>query len=82
MRAELVCADGVALLAEYLEGALDPRERARIDAHLAGCARCVAYVRSYCETPRIFREATAAREPAGLEQRLLRALRARLGPLS
>ena len=33
------------LLADYVDGALDERERAAVDAHLLGCARCSAEVR-------------------------------------
>jgi anti-sigma factor RsiW len=55
----LVCVDGVDLLTEYLEGALPLARRQAVDAHLAGCPRCVAFVASYRETPRIFRVATA-----------------------
>ena len=60
----IVCADGVAVLMDYLEGVLPERERAALDAHVAGCPRCTAFVWSYRETPRIFRVATAAAMPA------------------
>ena len=33
------------LLADYVDGTLDQRERAAVDAHLLGCARCSAEVR-------------------------------------
>jgi anti-sigma factor RsiW len=33
------------LLADYVDGTLDERERAAVDAHLLGCARCAAEVR-------------------------------------
>jgi hypothetical protein len=33
------------LLADYVDGTLDERERAAVDAHLLGCARCSAEVR-------------------------------------
>jgi anti-sigma factor RsiW len=33
------------LLADYVGGTLDERERAAVDAHLPGCARCSAEVR-------------------------------------
>lgn len=77
MKAELVCADGVALLIDYLEGLLDSEQRGVLEAHLAGCARCVAFVRSYRETPRILRAATLAAMPAELGPRLLGFLRSR-----
>jgi anti-sigma factor RsiW len=53
------CREGVEKLMDYLEGALGSPEREAIDAHVAGCPRCVAFVESYVETPRIWRAATA-----------------------
>ncbi len=52
----LTCRDGVERLMDYLEGALGSPERVAIDAHVAGCPRCVAFVKSYVETPRIVRD--------------------------
>jgi anti-sigma factor RsiW len=40
----LTCAEVVDPLTEYLEGALAPREHARVEEHLATCPDCVAYV--------------------------------------
>ena len=74
---EMICVSGVELLMEYLEGALAPDMRAAIDAHVAGCPRCQAFIGSYQETPRILRDATAIEMPADLEASLLAALRSR-----
>lgn len=71
------CSSGVELLMEYIEGTLAPDVREAIDAHVAECPRCVAFIASYQETPRILRDATAAEMPADLEASLLAALRAR-----
>lgn len=38
--AELSCRELVALVTEYLDGALDLGDRARFEAHLAACAGC------------------------------------------
>jgi anti-sigma factor RsiW len=38
------CKELVELVTDYLEGALAPAERARIDAHLADCDGCTAYL--------------------------------------
>ena len=73
----LTCRDGVERLMDYLEGALGSPERAAIDAHVAGCPRCVAFVKSYVETPRIVRTATAAALPAERATALRRFLAAR-----
>ena len=73
---DLVCMSGVELLMEYMEGALAPDVRMAIEAHVAGCPRCEAFVVSYRETPRIVREATRMEMPPDLEASLLAALRA------
>jgi anti-sigma factor RsiW len=71
----VVCMSGVELLMEYMEGALPSEVRAAIEAHVAGCPRCEAFIASYRETPRIVRDATRIEMPAGLEASLLAALR-------
>jgi anti-sigma factor RsiW len=73
---EIVCASGVDLLMDYLEGVLSADLRSALDAHIAGCPRCVAFIASYRETPRILREATAAALPADLQASLQAFLRA------
>lgn len=76
---QIVCAAGVNRLMEYLEGLLPPDLQAALEAHVAGCARCAAFVASYRETPRIVRDATAAALPADVEAALKSVLRARTG---
>ncbi len=39
-RGKVHCIDLVERVTDYLDGAVDERERARIDAHLDGCADC------------------------------------------
>lgn len=79
MTAGLVCVEGVDLVTDYLEGALPPARREAVDAHLARCPRCVAFVASFRETPRIFRSATAAVLPRSVADALRRSLRRHLG---
>lgn len=62
-------------MTEYLEGALATDVRTAIEAHVAGCSRCDAFIASYRETPRIVRDATTMAMPADLEASLLAALR-------
>ncbi len=69
---QIACVSGVDLLMEYLEGVVAAEVREALDAHVAGCARCAAFIAAYCETPRIVREATATGIPADV-QRSLRA---------
>jgi anti-sigma factor RsiW len=76
---EIVCATGVELLMDYLEGVLSADVRAALDAHVAGCPRCVAFIASYLETPRILREATATGLPADVQLSLRAFLRAQRG---
>ena len=62
---------------DYLEGALGLPEREAIDTHVAGCPRCVAFLESYVETPRIMRAATTGALPAERSAALRRFLAAR-----
>jgi len=41
---DLACKDFVELVTEYLEGTMSASERARVDAHLAGCSFCTTYL--------------------------------------
>jgi anti-sigma factor RsiW len=76
---DVACASGVELLTEYLEGALPDDVRVDLEAHVAGCPRCTAFLASYRETPRILREASGVTLPPDLEESLLRFLRSRRG---
>ena len=67
---DITCRSGVELLMEYLEGLLTPEVNAALEAHVAGCERCSAFVASYRETPRILRTATGVELPADIQQSL------------
>ena len=43
-RQDLVCRDAVALMASYLDDALAPDDRARLEGHLAECPHCAEYL--------------------------------------
>jgi anti-sigma factor RsiW len=43
-RRDLVCAQAVELVTEYLEGSLSRRARRRFEAHVKGCPNCQAYL--------------------------------------
>jgi anti-sigma factor RsiW len=73
---EMTCESGVKVLMEYLEGALAADVRAAVEAHVATCPRCVAFIASYRETPRLVRELTAAEIPPDLVASLRAHLRA------
>jgi anti-sigma factor RsiW len=76
---KIACSSGVALLMDYLEGVLPTEVRAALEAHVAGCDRCAAFVSSYSATPRILRDATAATLPADVEASLQEFLRTSTG---
>jgi anti-sigma factor RsiW len=42
--ADLVCQELVELVTDYLEGALNRRDRKRFERHLAGCPHCPEYL--------------------------------------
>jgi anti-sigma factor RsiW len=71
------CERGVARLMDYLEGVVPRAARERIESHVAGCARCRAFVVSYRATPLILRVATARKPTVDERRRLLAALSAR-----
>jgi anti-sigma factor RsiW len=74
----VVCASGVELLMDYIEGVLPADLSAGLEAHVAGCERCAAFVASYRATPRIVRDATTMTMPPDVEASLKAFLRARL----
>jgi anti-sigma factor RsiW len=43
-RRAIVCRRAVALMTDYLEGALSTRDRARLEDHLAACPHCSEYL--------------------------------------
>ena len=74
---EVVCASGVELLMDFLEGVLPAELHAALEAHVAACPQCAAFVASYLATPRIVRQATEISLPADLEASLRAFLRER-----
>lgn len=49
-RRRLSCQHMVELVTEYLDGVMEPRRRARFEAHLAGCDGCTNYVEQFRTT--------------------------------
>jgi predicted anti-sigma-YlaC factor YlaD len=58
----MTCRDVIELLADYLDMACAPETVAALEAHLADCAPCQAYLRTY----RRARELATASERAAL----------------
>ena len=74
---EIACVSGVQLLMDYLEGVLPAEVVAKLEAHVAGCQRCQAFIESYRETPRLLRDATDAGLPSDVRRSLNEFLRSR-----
>ena len=68
------CKEFIALLADYLEMTVTPDTLAELEEHLAGCAPCQAYLRTYRRT----REVTAAAERDALPPVMPPEMKARL----
>jgi len=49
----LTCHEVIDLLSNYIEGALSPDERRRVDEHLALCDGCETYLEQIRETIRL-----------------------------
>jgi len=47
------CQECVDLLTDYLEGNLDPDTRMKLDEHLAGCAPCINFVKTFEKSARM-----------------------------
>ena len=74
------CKETIDLLIGFVEGLLPPDDRAALEAHLAACPPCVAFVNSYQATPGILRKALAVEMPAEVSERLRSFLRDRRRP--
>jgi anti-sigma factor RsiW len=74
----ITCRELIDFIADYLDGDLPGDQRREFDRHLAVCPACVNYLRSYCQTVALGRE--AFREPdepvdASVPAELLKAIR-------
>jgi anti-sigma factor RsiW len=49
-RRPLTCQQVVELVTEYLDGVMEPRRRARFEAHLAACDGCTNYLEQFRTT--------------------------------
>jgi len=65
------------LLAEYVEGALAPQDRAQVEAHLEVCAACRAEVADATEARASLRALPEVQEPPGVTLAVLREARER-----
>lgn len=71
---ELACQDVVELVTAYLEDALDPVDRGRIEEHLVFCDGCQNYLEQMRTAVRLTGRVEQELPPA-LEERMLEAFR-------
>ena len=74
---DIACVNGVDLLMDYMEHEVSAQVRAMLEAHVAGCPRCAAFIASYRATPRVLRRATSRPLPAAAKDALWSRLRSR-----
>jgi anti-sigma factor RsiW len=74
-RRRLTCQQVVELVTEYLEGVMEPRRRARFEAHLAGCDDCSAYLEQFRATVAVVGRLDAGEVPEPVMNELLAAFR-------
>ena len=71
----LSCQEVVELVTDYLEGALEPDEHARVEQHLAGCTKCDAYLDQIRTTIRLVGRVDVASLSAEAQHDLVEAFR-------
>jgi anti-sigma factor RsiW len=76
----LTCREVVELLSDYLEDMLPARERARVQAHLATCPECAAYLEQLRTTIGALGRLREQDVPPPLLARLMAAFRGWRGP--
>lgn len=71
----LTCHEVVAILTDYLEGALSAEDRRRVEDHLAVCDGCTYYLEQLRETIRLTGMIDEEQVPDEQKRRLLEAFR-------
>jgi anti-sigma factor RsiW len=67
------CKELAYMLADYIDGSMDPRLREELDAHLAKCEPCMAFTKTFqatCSGTRKLREAIEYAIPTEVRERL------------
>jgi anti-sigma factor RsiW len=75
----MTCKDLIEILTEYLEGALTPDVLARFEEHLAVCAPCVAYLKTFRRSRELTGRVAAVGMPPEMKRRLRDLLLEQLG---
>ncbi len=71
----ITCKEITNLLADYLEGSLDPQTTQALKAHLADCRTCDNFLQTYQMTTSLLRHLGEEEVPAELKDRVLRFFR-------
>ena len=66
----MTCREQVELLAEYLDGVLDPEVARALEQHLDGCVSCSNFIKTYRATRTWIKEVTYEEMPEELKGRL------------
>lgn len=72
---EMACQEMVELVTSYLEDTLSADDRRRIEAHLAGCSGCRAYLEQMRITLRLLGALSTEDIPTAVQQDLLAVFR-------
>lgn len=73
---QLVCRQAVALMSDYLDGHLSPRDAARLERHLGRCSMCAEYLAQLRVTIDALGRATPAELSDGALDELVEVYRA------
>lgn len=76
----LTCRDAIGLLADYLEAVLTQAQLAELEAHLAECEPCQAYLNTYRQTKVLTAQAERVEMPVEMRRRLSEFLIRHLSP--
>jgi anti-sigma factor RsiW len=74
-RRPLTCQQVVELVTEYFDGVMEPRQRARFEAHLADCDGCTNYLEQFRTTVAVVGRLDVGDVPAPVMNDLLSAFR-------
>jgi len=76
---EISCVEVWRELSNYIDGAIDPELRLRMEEHFKGCEHCTAILDGTRNVVRLVGDGRAFDLPAGFSERLKRRLQDKLG---
>ena len=76
---EISCVEVWRELSNYIDGAIDPELRLRIEEHFKGCEHCAAILDGTRNVVRLVGDGRAFDLPAGFSDRLKKRLQEKLG---